>query len=198
MNLKQFYSVEACKHEDFKLENAGLFLDCTRPYIGASPDAIMYCKCHAKSAIEVKSPHSIKDKSVLEGAENCDFLTIVNNMVTINKSHKYYTQITAQIMLSESLQRFFVVWTEKDIFVELVHKDQTHWDKVYLNLEIFFHQYMVKALLNIRPLSYCGSCDKVLLEEHEIAEGDLKEQSICCDICNCWYHYACQNLTLTE
>ena len=37
---------------------------------------------------------------------------------------------------------------------------------------------MVKALLNIKPLSYCGSCDKVLLEEHEIAEDDLKEQSI--------------------
>ena len=42
--LKQFYSQEACKHEDFILENAGLFLDCTRPYIGASPDAIMNCK----------------------------------------------------------------------------------------------------------------------------------------------------------
>ena len=86
----------------------------------------MYCKCHSKSAIEVKCPYSIKDKSVLEGVRNCDYLTIANGKVTINKSHKYYTQITAQIMLSESSQGFFVVWTEKDIFVE----DQTHWYKV--------------------------------------------------------------------
>ena len=51
--LKQFYAHEAGKHIDFKLLPAGLFLDRHPAYIGASPDAIMHCKCHGQSIVEI-------------------------------------------------------------------------------------------------------------------------------------------------
>ena len=38
---KAFYALEATKHLDFKVEPAGLFVDKTRAYFGASPDKIM-------------------------------------------------------------------------------------------------------------------------------------------------------------
>ena len=76
--FKQFYAKEATKHVDFKLEKCGLFVDKNRAYIGASPDDIMYGKCHGKSVNEIKCPFSIKDKTIEEGYINCELLTEEN------------------------------------------------------------------------------------------------------------------------
>ena len=38
--LKSFYANEAVKHVDFKLEKHGLYIHKTKPYIGASHDAL--------------------------------------------------------------------------------------------------------------------------------------------------------------
>ena len=56
---------------------------------------------------------------------------------------------------------------------------------------------MVKALFNIEPLTYCGKCKKVLLNENEISENEEKEKNICCDNCNSNFHYGCQGLKST-
>ena len=58
--LKFFHSVEACKHQDFKLQSCGLYVDKTNSYIGASPDGIMYCKCHGKSVIDINAPTTLE------------------------------------------------------------------------------------------------------------------------------------------
>ena len=193
--LKSFYSVEACNHQDFKLQSCGLYVDRTHPYIGASPDGIMYCKCHQKSVIEIKCPYSIKDETIQDGVGKCNFLTVLDNKIMLKKSHKYYTQIISQIMLSDSLQGFFVVWTNKDIFIETIEMDKVHWNKAYTNLQVFFQQYVAKVLLAIKPLAFCASCEKVLLEENEITKDEAGEKSVCCDQCNSWYHYKCQSIT---
>ena len=58
-DAKAFYALEATKHLDFKVEPAGLFVDKTRAYIGASPDKIMKCTCHGKSVVEIKCSYKI-------------------------------------------------------------------------------------------------------------------------------------------
>ena len=64
--LKTFYAKEGVKHIEFKLEKAGLIPDKNRAYIGASPDGIMYCKCHGKSILEVKCPNNIHNSFIKE------------------------------------------------------------------------------------------------------------------------------------
>ena len=113
----------------------------------------------------------------------------------LKKSHKYYTQIISQIMLSDSLQGFFVIWINKDIFIETIEMDKVHWNKVYTNLEVFFQQYVAKVLLAIKPLAFCAPCEKVLLEENKITKDEAREKSVCCDQCKSWYHYKCQSTT---
>ena len=142
LSIFYFYSVEACNHEDFKLQSSGLYVDRTHPYIGASPDGIMYCKCQQKSVIEIKCPYNIKDGTIQDGEGKCNFLAVLDNKIMLKKSHKYYTQIISQIMLSDSLQGFFVVWTNKDIFVETIEMYKVHWNKVYTSLQVFFQQYV--------------------------------------------------------
>ena len=40
---------------------AGLFIDPYRPFLGASPDGIVNCKCCGKGVIEIKCPLCVKD-----------------------------------------------------------------------------------------------------------------------------------------
>ena len=98
--------------------------------------------------------------------------------------------------LTGSTRGYFVVWTQSDFLVELINFDKERWEKIYTNLEVFFKQYLVKALLNIEPLTYCGKCG-VLLNENEISENEEKERNICCDNCNSNFHYGCQGLKST-
>ena len=147
---KAFYALEATKHLHFKVEPAGLFVNKTRAHIGASADKIMRCKCHRKSVVEIKCPHKIWDKTMKYKFKDFDFLTLnTDSNISMNKKHKYYTQINSQMVLAKSDQGYFDLWTIKDIFVEKVDRDFTHWSKVSINLEVFFKSYVVKALLGI-------------------------------------------------
>ena len=197
--MKEFYANEAVNHSDFKTDKAGLFLAKQFPYIGASPDGIMYCKCHGKSTIEIKCPYKIKNQKIKEGSQVCDFLKLVDGNVNINTQHKYYTQIISQMAITNTKQAFFVVWTTEDIFIQIIPFDKKHWQMVSVNLEVFFKTYMCPALLGIKPITYCGSCDNVLLEESEIQPNEESElSSIQCDVCGCWFHVKCENVVTTE
>ena len=168
--LKLFYAQEATKHRDFKLSEIGLVVDANRAYIGASPDAIMTCSCHGKTTIEIKCPYSIKDISIDEGVDLCEFLENKNeNSVTLKRSHKYYTQVISQIHLADAAFGYFVVWTAKpDILVIPIEKDLVHWNSISVNLEIFFKSFMMKTLLGLDTIEFCGSCGTVLLNSEEI------------------------------
>ena len=49
-------------------------VDLTRPYIGASPDALMLSKCHDQSIVEIKCPYAIKYSSyIAENVGKCSF-----------------------------------------------------------------------------------------------------------------------------
>ena len=86
---KAFYALEATKHLDFKVEPAGLFVDKTRAYIGASPDKIMKSTCHGKSVVGIKCPHKIWDKTIKDNFKDLDFLTLITDgNISMNKKHK--------------------------------------------------------------------------------------------------------------
>ena len=89
---------------------------------------------------------------------------------------------------------YFIVWTLKDLYVEVVKFDQELWDKVKTNLDIFFKTYVSPALLLLKPITFCGNCDKLILEEPEINANEFNEcSSIQCQICCAWFHCSCQN-----
>ena len=73
---------------------------------------------------------------------------------------------------------YFVLWAQNDFLVEFIDFEKAHCEKNYTNLGVFFKQYMVKALLNAEPLTYCGKYEKVLLNKNEILENEEKEKNI--------------------
>lgn len=56
------YSREATQHHtNITISDAGLFVSSERPYIGASPDAIVTCDCCGRGTVEVKCPFCYKE-----------------------------------------------------------------------------------------------------------------------------------------
>ena len=56
---------------------------------------------------------------------------------------------------------YFVVWTRVgDPFIELIHFDQDHWDKIRNNLMIFFKSFVLDVLLGLKTLFVCPIFDK--------------------------------------
>ena len=83
----------------------------------------------------------------------------------------------------------------KETLVLKVSQDSEHWVRVSNNLSVFFKSYVCAALLGVKELTYCGKCDKVLLEECEIMSNEQNElSSICRDQCGCWFHFRCENI----
>ena len=154
----------------------------------------MYCKCHGKSILDVKCPYNICNSFIKEDIDKSSFLSTDNGEVTINKEHKFYTQVISQIQISQSNQGYFIVWTTKDSFIEIVGKNEAFWENVTISLEIFFKRFVATRLLAINPLKFCGTCQKVLLEKLKISSKETNMQRICCDQCTIWYHCKCKKV----
>ena len=84
--LKRFYVEEACKQEKVKLQQCGLYIGKTRPFIAVSPDYIMHCKCHDQSVIEFKCPHAVRNKTLCDSFNEFSFLTKINDKITLKNT----------------------------------------------------------------------------------------------------------------
>ncbi len=63
------------KHYDLKVKSAGLRIDDTLHFIGASVDGIVECLCCKPSILEVKCPYSIRDGTVAMDGYKLQYLT---------------------------------------------------------------------------------------------------------------------------
>ena len=74
-----------------------LFLDTSKPLVGASPHGIMECECHEKVCVEIKCPYSIGHMSPLDENAHLTYLEQSEKGLQMKKSHGYYTQRQLQI-----------------------------------------------------------------------------------------------------
>ena len=95
--------------------------------------------------------------------------------------------------ITETVYYYFVVWTAKEAFMEKIIFDRNHWEKVLINLNIFYKTFVFPTLLNFHPITFCAKCDKALLEKTEVATHEQSDlNSIQCDMCGAWFYYKCE------
>ena len=59
---RKAYTAYASKeHTDLRVQECGLIVDPKMPFLGASPDGLVSCKCCGKGVIETKCPFTVKD-----------------------------------------------------------------------------------------------------------------------------------------
>ena len=78
------------QHQDFKVVDAGLFVDHLDPFLGASPDEIAQCVCCGRGVVEVKCPFCFKD-DLPEDDNNSE------GTWKLKTDHSYYYQVQLQL-----------------------------------------------------------------------------------------------------
>ena len=114
-------------HENFKCTMAGLVINPQYPHLGTTPDGFVTCTCCRDGLVEIKCPFSGKDShpDVLKSKKN-SFL----NTHGLTTSHKYYTQVQGQLLITEKDYCDFVVWTPCGITMQKIYQDLSFIEKL--------------------------------------------------------------------
>ena len=64
--LAAYKDIMVHKHDNFTMTEAGLFVDSTYPFLGATPDGMTQCTCCGNRTVEVKCPFCHKDDDLTD------------------------------------------------------------------------------------------------------------------------------------
>ncbi|XP_046328487.2 uncharacterized protein LOC124112432 [Haliotis rufescens] len=124
---------------NIKTKKAGLFVSCSEPYLGATPDAII----DADILVEVKCPYAGRNDHIKPGKHFPYLHYNVNNQICLNPSSHYYCQVQGQMYLAKRQFCYFVVYTFCDMFVEKVSVDKDFCQYSLIpKLELFYTKHL--------------------------------------------------------
>ena len=129
------------KGYNVNVEEVGLKVSQSRPYLGASLDGIVSCDGEIWG-LEIKCPFSkYNSKLDEELLDKNFFLKITEGEVKLKRSHKYYYQVQGQMFCADIMRTDFVVWfgDGEPLFVETIFYDENFMSKFVLpQLEFFY------------------------------------------------------------
>ena len=104
------------QHHDYKVVNAGLFIDHLNPFLGASSDGIAQCACCEHGVVEVKCPFYFKDDLPQDDKK---FYMAVNieESWKLRTDHSYYYQVKLQLHVCDVTYNDFVLSTKNRIVI---------------------------------------------------------------------------------
>jgi len=85
-------------HRGFKARECGIFIDPSKPYIGATPDMVVSCECCGEGLLEVKCPLTSAHQIPTAGCPA--YLYNGPHGISLQRNHSYYTQILGQMAVS--------------------------------------------------------------------------------------------------
>nr|XP_033940133.1 uncharacterized protein LOC117447530 [Pseudochaenichthys georgianus] len=210
------------QHDSFICQDSGLVLSPTFPYLGATPDGVVSCKCCGVGVLEIKCPYCVaapSDHTCLESRDGQDRL---------KKTHAYFYQVQTQLFLCDVEYADFVLWVNGKIHLERITPDIDFWEKVHPKAHEFFQKVILLELsgqfftripsattpVSItapkRPLclipdpAVCATLTQPtdtqpLVPKWCLYRGEEKLPMIGCDSTNCettWFHFECVGITV--
>ena len=110
-------------HDNFKVEEAGLVIDSSFPFIAGSPDGISRCTCNGTSVIEIKCPFKYRSVSPVDPSAIGDQQYCLDSFGNLKNTHKYYTQVQTQMIVCKCAKCDFIVWTPQAMVICTVLRD---------------------------------------------------------------------------
>jgi len=135
-----------------KIEDAGFRISTLHPFIGASPDAYVTCKCCDSGILEVKCPSCVNNIGVEEASSAKSFFLQKNEQgdLVLKEDHPYYYQVQMQLFVTDKPFCDFVVRTEKDsddLFVQRILPNLQFFDTEMIRATEFFKRAVLPELL---------------------------------------------------
>ena len=146
--IREFSCQLEKKHQGVVISKSGIRLHNRFPVLGASADAIGKCVCHGEFLIEVKCPHSHRDKKIEECIADKDFCR--NENLLLKTKHKYMTQVQMQMAVYEVGTCFLDVWAPQFCYATKVAYNKTFEN--YIDSLVKFHKSHVAKELITRKI----------------------------------------------
>ncbi|XP_077983622.1 uncharacterized protein LOC144438466 [Glandiceps talaboti] len=147
--VKRYVEVMSQYHQNLKVEKSGLTISPGEAHKGASTDRKVHCDCCRRKVLECKCPYSARDKKPQEaiGKEISYIREDSEGVYSLDPSHQYYTQVQTQMALTETSLCDFIVYTDHGLLIIPVQFDQSFWDKVTRNIDLFYLKYIVPEIM---------------------------------------------------
>ena len=131
-------------HQGFSCTKAGLIINPLYPHLGASLNGFVSRSCCGNGLVEIKCPYSVKDDypDVLRMKPK----TFLNEHGLV-MTHKYYTQVQGQLLVSEEKYWDFVVWTPREQVVHRLYPNTNFAEKLLHKLTSFYVQNSLPVFL---------------------------------------------------
>lgn len=125
-----------------EISEFGLFVCLERPYLGATPDRLLF----NNSLIEVKCPYTNRFKKIDEKTVPYLERDFSNNL-RLKKSHPYFYQVQGQMYATGRKVCEFVVWTFVDMCVIPIKRNEAFITSMLEKLDYFYYNYLKPALI---------------------------------------------------
>ncbi|KAH3800458.1 uncharacterized protein LOC127837574 [Dreissena polymorpha] len=136
-------ALEYSTHKQVNVRPCGFVINPAAPFIGASPDRIVYDPSESDpfGLLEIKCPlkESYKEAPCLKGNSDGTF--------SLRESNSYYMQVMGQMAVTGLPWCDLCVWTENDMHIERIYFNDKLWSDMFSKLSIFYHQHLIKKFV---------------------------------------------------
>lgn len=110
---------EYCQVKNTNYWPCGFVIHPDAPWLGSSPDGLVFDPTASPQfgLLEIKCPSK-------ESYVDCSYLKIQSGRLKLNQSHSYYWQVQGQLLITGMDWCDFVVFAEKDIFIQRIYRDR--------------------------------------------------------------------------
>ena len=142
-------------HEGLAVTESGLVINPQWPFIAASPDGVISCKCHEKGVLEIKFPYTHRNEGVEAAACNDSNFCLQEHEGTLrlDRNHAYYYQVQTQMFVCDVTYCEFCVCTfpshlnDSAVFVEWITRDENLWNTILQKSKQFFITCLLLEIL---------------------------------------------------
>ncbi|XP_067655510.1 uncharacterized protein [Haliotis asinina] len=197
---KQYVKHQSTQHTQFACRAVGLLISCQRPYVAASSDGTVVCTCCGRGCLEIKCPYKHRDHDILTAVEDNTFC--LGKDLQLKTGHKYFSQIQLQMYVHDVSYCDFVIFTNKDMAIVRVPRDDTFCATLITKCESFFFMHILPEIIsrkleNTKPYSSKAATDTVDTDVWCLCQQEEYGRMIMCEGANCsytWFHYQCVNI----
>lgn len=147
-HMKRGLDMEAGALKDYatlknlNLRKCGLVIHPDAPWLGASPDGLVYDPLERPSfgLVEMKCPNALN-------YVDCRYLRVDHGTYKLKESHAYYWQVQGQLLMTGMEWCDFVVCAHDDMFVQRIYRDNSVLSSLKQRCDLFFFfTYLPKYL----------------------------------------------------
>ena len=138
--------IEGNLGEPVEVQSSSLVVNVDKPWLSATPDGVLSTSDNT-FLVEIQCPYTARDLTIAEAVvqlKSC--LEERDGVFKLKRIHTYFYPVHAQMYVSNIVTCIFLVWTQREMFKEIIKLDAKFVNLVVPKLEKFYFDHLLPAL----------------------------------------------------